>query len=74
MRVQGAWSAYHRVPGDLWKFHRTMARPFFTRDRISDFDLFSRHANLVIEKMKNSVRAGQAFNFQVRNAQDAVCF
>ena len=30
--------------GDLWKFHRSMSRPFFSRERISHFDLFDRHA------------------------------
>lgn len=28
----------------MWKMHRTVARPFFARDRISDFDIFERHS------------------------------
>lgn len=28
------------------RFHRSMSRPFFTRERISDFDLFDRHAGM----------------------------
>jgi cytochrome P450 len=26
-----------------WKFHRTLARPFFSRERVADFDIFERH-------------------------------
>lgn len=28
---------------EAWKAHRTLARPFFTRDRASDFELFERY-------------------------------
>ncbi|PCH44301.1 cytochrome P450 [Wolfiporia cocos MD-104 SS10] len=31
--------------GDLWKFHRSLSRPFFSRDRISDFETFGLHAD-----------------------------
>ncbi|KAJ6557403.1 cytochrome P450 [Mycena vulgaris] len=31
--------------GEMWKFHRSMTRPFFSRDRISHFDIFDRHAD-----------------------------
>ncbi|TDL13977.1 hypothetical protein BD410DRAFT_681054, partial [Rickenella mellea] len=34
--------------GEMWKFHRTMTRPFFSRDRISHFDIFGRHAEEVV--------------------------
>ncbi|KAG9126839.1 hypothetical protein FRC07_001740 [Ceratobasidium sp. 392] len=37
--------------GELWKFHRTISRPYFTRDRISDFDLFARHSDSAISKL-----------------------
>ena len=30
--------------GEMWKFHRSMTRPFFSRDRISHFDIFEKHA------------------------------
>ncbi|KLO17806.1 cytochrome P450 [Schizopora paradoxa] len=30
--------------GNLWKFHRSMTRPFFTRDRISHFSTFESYA------------------------------
>ncbi|KAJ3512593.1 hypothetical protein NLJ89_g3431 [Agrocybe chaxingu] len=28
---------------EMWKMHRNTARPFFARERISDFDIFERH-------------------------------
>ncbi|KAF7969358.1 hypothetical protein HWV62_27476 [Athelia sp. TMB] len=49
---------------DMWKFHRSMTRPFFTRDRISEFDNFDRHAELMISAMKARMRAGHAIDFQ----------
>ncbi|KAF8055214.1 cytochrome P450 monooxygenase pc-1 [Lyophyllum atratum] len=50
--------------GDMWKFHRSMTRPFFTRDRISDFDLFDRHSNIAISLIKERMRSGHAIDFQ----------
>ncbi|KAF8060191.1 cytochrome P450 monooxygenase pc-1 [Lyophyllum atratum] len=50
--------------GDMWKFHRSMTRPFFTRDRISDFDLFDRHSNTAISLIKERMRKGHAIDFQ----------
>ncbi|KAG8706591.1 hypothetical protein FRC08_000954 [Ceratobasidium sp. 394] len=37
--------------GEMWKFHRTMSRPYFTRDRISHFDLFARHCDSAISTL-----------------------
>ncbi|KAF7323743.1 hypothetical protein MKEN_00595300 [Mycena kentingensis (nom. inval.)] len=34
--------------GDMWRFHRQMTRPFFNRERISDFDIFAHHADRAI--------------------------
>ncbi|KAJ1302921.1 hypothetical protein OPQ81_003219 [Rhizoctonia solani] len=39
------------VDGDMWKFHRSMTRPYFSRDRISHFDNFARHSDLAISKI-----------------------
>ncbi|KAF7421181.1 hypothetical protein PC9H_011701 [Pleurotus ostreatus] len=50
--------------GDMWKFHRSMTRPFFSRDRISHFDLFDRHADAVVAKIKERARAGIPMDFQ----------
>ncbi|KAF5378580.1 hypothetical protein D9615_007123 [Tricholomella constricta] len=50
--------------GDMWKFHRSMTRPFFTRDRISDFELFDRHADTAMTLIKERMRSGHAIDFQ----------
>ncbi|KAI0667717.1 cytochrome P450 monooxygenase pc-3 [Trametes maxima] len=50
--------------GELWKFHRTMTRPYFSRDRISHFELFDTHAGIAIAKMKERFRGGHAVDFQ----------
>ena len=41
-----------------------MTRPFFSRDRISDFELFDRHGDQVITKMKERLRDGVAVDVQ----------
>ncbi|KAK7038469.1 cytochrome P450 [Favolaschia claudopus] len=50
--------------GDMWKFHRQMTRPFFNRDRISDFDLFDLHSANAIAQVKTRLREGYAVDFQ----------
>ncbi|KAI0772038.1 cytochrome P450 monooxygenase pc-2 [Trametes elegans] len=50
--------------GEMWKFHRQMTRPYFSRDRISHFELFDRHANLAIKKLKHRFAGGHAVDFQ----------
>ncbi|EMD32739.1 hypothetical protein CERSUDRAFT_118474 [Gelatoporia subvermispora B] len=50
--------------GEMWKFHRGVARPFFSRDRISHFDIFDRHAEDAINKMKERLREGYAVDVQ----------
>ncbi|KAG9016362.1 hypothetical protein FRB90_003112 [Tulasnella sp. 427] len=50
--------------GDTWKFHRAMTRPFFTRDRITDFDIFDRHCEITLEKIKERCSTGQPIDFQ----------
>ncbi|KAF9070001.1 cytochrome P450 [Rhodocollybia butyracea] len=50
--------------GEMWKFHRSMSRPFFTRDRVTHFDMFDRHADTVISLMKTRIRSGYAVDFQ----------
>ncbi|KAF8575742.1 cytochrome P450 [Ramaria rubella] len=49
---------------EMWKFHRGMARPYFSRDRVTDFDLFNRHADVVITKLKERFNQGEAVDFQ----------
>lgn len=49
----------------MFRFHRSMTRPFFSRDRISDFENFTRHADDVISQMRDRLRSGHAVDFQV---------
>lgn len=48
----------------MWKFHRAMTRPFFSRERISDFDLFSLHADDLITQIRERSREGYAIDIQ----------
>ncbi|KAK7029845.1 cytochrome P450 monooxygenase [Favolaschia claudopus] len=48
--------------GDLWKFHRQMTRPFFSRDRISNLDIFSRHSEDALSIIKST--QGTPFDYQ----------
>ncbi|THU87636.1 cytochrome P450 [Dendrothele bispora CBS 962.96] len=50
--------------GDMWKLHRSMTRPFFTRDRITHFELFDRHALICIQQMKKRLEEGYPVDFQ----------
>lgn len=42
-----------------------MTRPFFTKDRIRDFEIFDKHTMKAIKKMKDRFNEGYALNFQV---------
>jgi hypothetical protein len=42
-----------------------MTRPFFSRDRVGDFHIFERHADVAIKHMKDRLRAGYAVDIQV---------
>ena len=60
-RNKTAHVAFADVPSRL---HRSMTRPFFSKDRISDFELFDRHADQVISKMKERFEEGVAVDIQ----------
>ena len=46
------------------RFHRSMTRPFFSKERISHFDIFERHAADAIQQTKDRINAGFAIDFQ----------
>ncbi|KAI5984812.1 cytochrome P450 [Pisolithus marmoratus] len=50
--------------GEIWKFHRTMARPFFSKDRISHFDIFEKHAKDALNQAKARLQEGHPVDFQ----------
>ena len=43
-----------------------MTRPYFTKERISHFELFNRHAEKAIAKAKARLNEGLPIDFQVR--------
>ncbi|KAF8996805.1 cytochrome P450 [Cyathus striatus] len=46
------------------QFHRSMTRPFFSRDRISHFDIFDKHAEDAIHQLKKRLAEGCPVDFQ----------
>ncbi|KAI0350150.1 cytochrome P450 [Trametes cingulata] len=50
--------------GEMWKFHRTMTRPFFSRDRITHFDIFDRHADHALNKVAARLHEGVPIDWQ----------
>lgn len=44
--------------------HRTLARPFFTRDRISDFDLFERYTSRTLAILSEKATSNQPIDLQ----------
>ncbi|THV01186.1 cytochrome P450 monooxygenase pc-2 [Dendrothele bispora CBS 962.96] len=50
--------------GEMWKFHRNMTRPFFSKVRISDYDVFERHAEETISVLADRIAQGYPVDFQ----------
>ncbi|KAJ7220322.1 cytochrome P450 [Mycena pura] len=48
----------------MWKFHRSMTRPFFSRGRITNFDIFNKHANDAIGQAAARLHEGYAVDIQ----------
>ncbi|EIW81963.1 cytochrome P450 monooxygenase pc-3 [Coniophora puteana RWD-64-598 SS2] len=50
--------------GDTWKFHRSMTRPFFSKDRIGHFDIFDRHADDALSRTALRLAEGLPVDIQ----------
>ncbi|KIO19942.1 hypothetical protein M407DRAFT_142593 [Tulasnella calospora MUT 4182] len=50
--------------GEMWKFHRNMTRPFFSRERIADFEIFRRHSDHAVHLIKQRCSTGEAIDLQ----------
>ncbi|KAH9919186.1 cytochrome P450 [Epithele typhae] len=50
--------------GDMWKFHRSMTRPFFSKDRITHFDIFDRHAEHALNRLAKRMEQGIPVDWQ----------
>lgn len=42
-----------------------MTRPYFARDRVTDFEFFDKHSETVVAKLKERFSQGEAVDFQV---------
>lgn len=49
----------------LKRFHRAMTRPFFTRERISDFDIYDKNCAKTLKLAKIRLAEGYPVEFQV---------
>ncbi|KAA1466958.1 cytochrome P450 [Dentipellis sp. KUC8613] len=47
-----------------WRVHRTIARPWFARDRISDLNLFDSYGTTALDVMSQHATKGGAFDMQ----------
>ena len=47
------------------RFHRAMTRPFFTRERISDFDIYDKNCITTLQLARNRLAEGYSVEFQV---------
>ena len=47
------------------RFHRAMSRPFFTRERISDFDIYDKNCANALKLAKTRLEEGYPVEFQV---------
>ncbi|KAG6329054.1 hypothetical protein ID866_10034 [Astraeus odoratus] len=50
--------------GETWKFHRSMTRPFFSKDRISHFDIFENNCVNAINQVKARLQEDYPVDFQ----------
>ncbi|KAF9040810.1 cytochrome P450 [Panaeolus papilionaceus] len=50
--------------GEMWKFHRAMTRPFFTKERISDFEIYTRNCDRALDLARSRLAEGYSFDFQ----------
>ncbi|KAF8074646.1 CYP63 cytochrome P450 monooxygenase-like protein [Lyophyllum atratum] len=57
-------SGIFSCPDDMWKFHRTITRPFFNRNRVAHLQLFARHTQHIISQIITNAKDGRAVDFQ----------
>ncbi|KAJ7062829.1 cytochrome P450 [Mycena amicta] len=58
--------------GEMWKFHRSMTRPYFSRERVTDFDIFDKHAKDVLDRVTARLNEGYPVDIQDVVARFAV--
>ncbi|KAF8308491.1 cytochrome P450 monooxygenase CYP63 [Clavulina sp. PMI_390] len=50
--------------GAIWKGHRALTRPFFARERITDFEHFERYSNKLIDVLRKRAESGESVDMQ----------
>ncbi|KAG8871384.1 hypothetical protein FRB98_000821 [Tulasnella sp. 332] len=50
--------------GDRAKMHRSLARPYFSRERISDYEIFQKYTDKMIGGLKHATDSGEAVDVQ----------
>ncbi|KAF8314506.1 cytochrome P450 monooxygenase CYP63 [Clavulina sp. PMI_390] len=50
--------------GAEWKAHRALTRPFFARERITDFEHFDKYSNKVIDILRKRAEDGESIDLQ----------
>lgn len=50
--------------GDSWKAHRALAKPFFSKERIKDFEDFEQYTSQTLDIIENMSSNGKAFDAQ----------
>ncbi|KDQ21543.1 hypothetical protein BOTBODRAFT_123337 [Botryobasidium botryosum FD-172 SS1] len=50
--------------GDAWKYHRSLTKPFFARDRVNDFDTFERGSKKLLKIIRAAAAADEAIEVQ----------
>ncbi|KAJ7230074.1 cytochrome P450 [Mycena pura] len=67
--IRGPSFSLYGLTVDWDRFHRNLARPFFSRERISDFHIFDRHAQEVLSLLKKRLADGHPVDFQDLSAR-----
>ncbi|KAJ7267575.1 cytochrome P450 [Mycena haematopus] len=52
------------VDDELWKFHRGISRPFFSKERISNLQGYARHSDRALALLAERLQGGYAIDFQ----------
>ncbi|KAF7335760.1 Cytochrome P450 monooxygenase pc-3 [Mycena venus] len=54
----------HTFLDDLWKFHRGISRPFFTKERVSNVHGYAQHSTRAIQLLTDRLQSGYPVDFQ----------
>ncbi|KAF8308490.1 cytochrome P450 [Clavulina sp. PMI_390] len=52
------------IDGAEWKAHRALTRPFFARERITDYEHFEKYSNKVVDILRKRAEEGESIDLQ----------